>query len=136
MPIGFGRKDHGISSAEAIEIIRGLYPDLHAVTGKHGSGPARYFESASLAAPVGIIDAVSNKFCETCNRVRLTSNGKLKPCLCYDRGVELKPLLRGGASDEDIAETIKNCILDKPEKHCFEDISEISESRLMSQIGG
>ncbi|MBR6351270.1 MAG: GTP 3',8-cyclase MoaA [Firmicutes bacterium] len=136
MPIGFGRKDSGISSAEAIELIRGLYPDIHAVEGKHGSGPARYFESASLAAPVGIIDAVSNRFCETCNRVRLTSTGKLKPCLCYDQGVELAPLLRSGASDEELTEVIRSCIFEKPKQHCFDDISEISENKLMSQIGG
>jgi len=136
MPIGFGRRDSGISSEEAIGIIRSIYPDLKPTDTKQGSGPARYFKSAGLAAPIGIIDAVSNRFCENCNRVRLTSSGKLKPCLCYDQGVELAPLLRGGASDAELSEVIKECIFNKPKQHCFEDISEISESKLMSQIGG
>lgn len=136
MPIGFGRKDRGIPSGEAIELIRSRCPDLHPVDSKQGCGPARYFESASLAAPVGIIDALSHKFCDSCNRVRLTSTGKLKPCLCYDRGIELSPLLRGGASDDELAAVIKECIENKPRQHCFEDISEISEVKLMSQIGG
>ncbi|MBQ1772116.1 MAG: cyclic pyranopterin phosphate synthase MoaA, partial [Clostridia bacterium] len=68
--------------------------------------------------------------------VRLTSTGMLKPCLCFDQGTDLSKLVRGGFSDDEIAEAVRECIYLKPAKHCFASREEITEKRLMSQIGG
>ena len=66
----------------------------------------------------------------------MTSTGCLKPCLCYDTGIELGRMLREGTPDAELLEAIRECILSKPEQHCFEKEDEISEKKLMAQIGG
>ena len=75
------------------------------------------------------------KFCNTCNRIRLTSTGDLKPCLCYGDIYPLKELLKSGTDDE-IREQIKHAIENKPAAHCFEKPEEITEAHQMAQIGG
>ena len=82
--------------------------------------------------------AVSHKFCSECNRIRLTSEGFLKTCLQYDNGVELKTILRGGGTDEDLRRAIGQALAEKPKGHSFEKKTEFTdrEHRGMSQIGG
>ena len=136
MPMGFGKSEAGLSPGEALEMLRAEWPDLSPADLRIGPGPARYYASAALSAPIGIIDAVSNRFCAGCNRVRITSTGHLKPCLCFDEGVDLRPLLRGGADDRELTKAIRGCIYNKPRQHCFDAPQEMTERRLMSQIGG
>ena len=136
MPIGYGKEPDGATPEEARTVIRRSYPDFAESDIRLGTGPARYFQSSKLAAPVGFIEAVSNSFCSSCNRVRLTSTGLLKPCLCFDQGTDLSGMIRGGASDDGITEAIRNCIYMKPAKHCFDSRQGITEKKLMSQIGG
>ena len=83
-----------------------------------------------------MIDAVSHKFCEGCNRVRLTSTGLLKPCLCYEQGTDLKPLLRGGADDVALRDAIEQAVRGKPAAHCFAERQAVTERKNMNQIGG
>lgn len=82
--------------------------------------------------------AVSHKFCDTCNRVRLTSDGFLKTCLQYDYGVYLKSLLEQKASDGILWEAMKTAIEQKPKAHHFDEkkVKSEDEIRGMSQIGG
>ena len=136
MPLGLGRKMEGITGEEALAQLKIMYPDLRETKKALGAGPARYFESAGLKAPVGLIDAVTNKFCTGCNRVRLTSQGILKPCLCYDYGVDLKKLLRQGKTDQEILREIKKAVYENPRGHCFGQSDNITESKMMWQIGG
>lgn len=136
MPIGFGKELEGATPEEARAVIRKSCPDLAESGDRLGTGPAVYYRSSRLSAPVGFIEAVSNRFCSTCNRVRLTSTGMLKPCLCFDHGTDLSGMIRGGMSDEAVTEAIRNCIYMKPAKHCFDAKEEITEKKLMSQIGG
>ena len=136
MPIGYGKEPDGASPEQARAVIRESYPDFSESDIRLGTGPARYYQSSQLAAPVGFIEAVSNSFCSSCNRVRLTSTGLLKPCLCFDRGTDLSGMIRGNASDSDITEAVRRCIYEKPAKHCFESGQGITETKLMSQIGG
>lgn len=135
MPIGHGKDGRFISAKDALRKIRIKYPDLMETDYK-GNGPARYYTSKDLMGKVGIIDAVSEKFCTTCNRVRLTSTGFLKPCLCFDSGTDLRSLLRSEASDDEILEVMKKQIYLKPEGHCFENENAVTEKKMMSQIGG
>ncbi|MBQ6426772.1 MAG: GTP 3',8-cyclase MoaA [Clostridia bacterium] len=136
MPIGYGKELEGATPEEARAVIRESYPDFAESGVRLGAGPARYYSSSRLAAPVGFIEAVSHSFCSSCNRVRLTSTGLLKSCLCFDQGTDLSGMLRGSASDDDIKEAVRNCIYLKPAKHCFDSKEDITETKLMSQIGG
>lgn len=83
------------------------------------------------------ISALSHKFCNQCNRVRLTSTGYLKGCLQYEKGADLKKLLREGCTDEVLAETIRRTIYEKPAGHNFQEKKNGNEEKhMMSQIGG
>ena len=93
-------------------------------------------KSAALLGRIGFIDAVSHKFCAGCNRVRLTSTGQLKPCLCYADSADLRALIRGGCTDEELTETLRAAIYNKPRAHCFDTSTSITEKHAMSQIGG
>ncbi|NRT80021.1 GTP 3',8-cyclase MoaA [Clostridium beijerinckii] len=135
MPIGEGEKIKNVSAKELLRIIQNRYPDLHKVKEKRGNGPAHYYGAKSLLGCLGVIDAVSNSFCSKCNRVRLTSSGQLKPCLCYDDSVDLRKLIREGASDDMLLEVMENAIYQKPRQHKFIE-KNVSENKLMSQIGG
>ncbi len=136
MPMGVGRFERGYDPDAALAELKRVWPDLHAVDARIGSGPAQYYASAALKAPIGFIDAVSHRFCSSCNRVRLTSRGFLKPCLCFDEGADLRALLRSGAADAEILGEIEKCVFNKPRQHCFDSPQDMTESRLMSQIGG
>lgn len=136
MPIGIGASMQGGSPTAALEKLRTVWPDLHPVNERRGNGPAHYYATAALKGRIGLIDAVSHKFCSECNRIRLTSTGYLKPCLCYDIGADLRQLLRGGADDRALADAITRAIHEKPQAHCFDEAKNITEHRIMSQIGG
>lgn len=139
MPIGYGRNFASLSADDALAVIRDAYPDLQpAGREQRGNGPATYFKSARLMGRIGIIAANSHRFCEHCNRMRLTSTGLLKPCLCYDAGIELKPLLRGNRVDVDgaLEQAFRKAVQQKPAGHCFGDVGKITENKCMGQIGG
>lgn len=99
----------------------------------YGNGPASYYRVTGYKIPVGFIEPLHNKFCGVCNRVRLTSVGLLKPCLYSDAGADLKQLLRSGASDDALLDTLHEVIKMKPSGHRFEDSPGIFN---MNQIGG
>lgn len=136
MPIGMGASVSGTSPDRALEALRARWPDLVPTAEKRGNGPAHYYASAALRGRIGFIDAVSHSFCEHCNRVRLTSTGQLKPCLCYDTSTDLRALLRGGAAEDELRQALEKAIYTKPRAHCFANRSGITEQKGMSQIGG
>ena len=121
---------------EVIDRLRAVWPDLAPVQERRGNGPARYYASSGLRGCIGLIEAVSHAFCASCNRVRLTSTGLLKPCLCYETGSDLKPLLRGGADDVALRDAIEQAVQDKPAAHCFAERQAVTERKSMNQIGG
>ena len=107
MPLGAA--DIGAAESvhrEVIDRLHAVWPDLAPFQERRGNGPARYYASSGLRGCIGLIEAVSHAFCASCNRVRLTSTGLLKPCLCYETGTDLKPLLRGGADDATLRDAI------------------------------
>jgi len=106
-------------------------------------GPARMYElkdSSGRKGAVGFISPISHHFCDQCNRLRLTSEGKLRACLLNDKETDLKTLLRNGASDGVIRESIRQTILNKPKGHTLEDDMRKGGKPVcigqMSQIGG
>lgn len=108
---------------------------LQAIATEIGGGPARYWRSAGGQATVGFIDPISQHFCATCNRVRLTVDGNLYLCLGQEHSVALRPLLRAGISDTELQQVIIDAIELKPEKHEFTSKPR-QIMRFMSQTGG
>ncbi|MBI4495299.1 MAG: GTP 3',8-cyclase MoaA [Deltaproteobacteria bacterium] len=82
----------------------------------HG-GPARLFKFPGAAGEVGFISPMSAHFCDSCNRLRLTADGKLRTCLFSDREIDLRPLLRGGGGPEELERKLEEAILNKPLRH-------------------
>ena len=137
MPLGAA--DIGAAESvhrEVIDRLHAVWPDLAPVQERRGNGPARYYASSGLRGCIGLIEAVSHAFCASCNRVRLTSTGLLKPCLCYETGSDLKPLLRGGADDATLRDAIEQAVRGKPAAHCFAERQAVTERKSMNQIGG
>jgi GTP 3',8-cyclase len=100
-----------------------------------GNGPARYFRLQESTGTIGFIAPVSRHFCFSCNRLRLTAEGKLRPCLFSDHEVDLREPLRSGASDRELKEVITQAIQEKPQRHRLIR-GRASEKRLMSKVGG
>lgn len=136
MPIGYGKNMNGVDGDAILRQLKHRYGDLHYVDEKRGNGPAVYYRSKYLKGRIGLIRANSHQFCNTCNRVRLTSDGTVKPCLCYDEGVNLRDLLRNKAPQEAVKQALQRVIYQKPAAHCFGQREDITEHKLMSSIGG
>lgn len=143
MPIGCGREYHGIPSDEILRRLERVYGACAAVDGQDGGGPAQYYAFNGFAGKVGLISPLSHKFCGACRRIRLTAEGRLKLCLHYDAGIELKPLLRQGCGDEEIRARIAEAVWEKPTEHSFESAGGVMpgsgacvDNRKMVQIGG
>lgn len=142
MPIGLGKKCEGVSGKEVLLNLKKKYPGIKPDSTFHGNGPAAYYRIPGFAGSIGFISAVHGRFCESCNRIRLTARGELKPCLCYGNSIDVKKILRSPvyADLEERKEALKNAvkqaISQKPEMHCFEEEGQITEGRQMAQIGG
>ena len=136
MPIGVGKKHKGVSNEEILNIIKKNYADIKEEGRSQKGGPAKYIRIKGAKGRVGFISAVSNCFCEECNRIRLTADGFLKQCLHFNYGVNLRDLIRNGISDEELINVIEENIYNKPEKHLFMKKNTNEEIRLMNQIGG
>ncbi len=136
MPIGCAKGLSPIPNHEIIEQLTGRFGTLQEDSSKHGYGPARYMKPDGFAGSIGFIDAVSHQFCHNCNRVRITPEGILKLCLNHQSGSDLRALLRGGCSDSELTEAIRDAILHKPVEHGFTDVVADREVRNMNQIGG
>jgi len=125
----------------------GQYADLQAVRSRlaeryelvpavmAGGGPARYVQVAGTPLKIGFITPLSQHFCGTCNRVRLSVDGTLYLCLGQDSRFELRPLLRAGASDAELEDAVRQAIAIKPERHEFREKPQ-QIARLMSATGG
>ncbi|MBP5331650.1 MAG: GTP 3',8-cyclase MoaA, partial [Lachnospiraceae bacterium] len=136
MPIGSGKEYVGVSNRELMDKLSIRFGKPERVDAKQGNGPACYRRFPGFKGSIGFISAIHGKFCDSCNRIRLTSSGILKSCLCYDSKLDLLARIRSGATEEELAELICEAIMNKPEAHCFEVPGQISEKRSMSQIGG
>lgn len=140
MPIGYGRQYGGVSGKQVLKKLQEVYPGTFRDVSIHGNGPAAYYRIPEFLGSIGFISAVHGGFCKNCNRIRLTARGELKPCLCYDTGVELKKTLRSGYSEEETGQKIKKniqrAVALKPRMHCFDMAEGITEKRQMVQIGG
>jgi len=100
-----------------------------------GNGPASYYQLPGTKGTIGFITPVSDHFCFKCNRLRLTADGKLLPCLLAGGEIDLRSPLRAGASPEDIRQLILKAVASKPEGHRVSQ-GVVSQTRPMTQVGG
>ena len=136
MPIGYGAAMPCISGPELRQRFARRWPELQPLTeAAFGDGPAVYYTVPGWQGSIGFIAAVHGKFCASCNRVRLTSQGFLRPCLASEAGCDLRALLRSGADDTQLLAAIRETIWAKPREHHFED-SSVPATRGMYRIGG
>ncbi len=140
MPIGAGAMSRGVSNEELYEMIRERFPDAEEDPSVHGNGPAVYIRIPGWKGSIGFISAIHGKFCGTCNRIRLSAQGRLKPCLCYEETADLREILRLEEDPETrrvkLREALAQAIWQKPLQHCFENTEMITEKNRMVKIGG
>ena len=137
MPIGLGKQFDFSSEDSILQGLKERYGEYVPYKKELGNGPGHYYSFDGFKGKIGFISAISHKFCDACNRVRLTAQGYLKTCLQYDIGVDLKKLLRNGAEDEELRKAIEEAICQKPIGHQFGSaLEEHAESHMMAQIGG
>ena len=119
MPIGQGKEKHTLKEAEVKQILCETYGTIRPCVEKLGSGPAYYRKIDGFEGKIGFISAISHKFCSGCNRVRMTADGFLKPCLQYGNGTDVREMLRNGADDSLIEEKMREAVFFKPDGHEF-----------------
>jgi len=100
------------------------------------TGPARYFSFDGAPGVIGFISALTHHFCGDCNRLRLTSDGRLRPCLFSETEIDLKPALRKQSSDKEIERLLSLAIEVKPEGHNINQRNDLYSLKNMSRIGG
>lgn len=135
----FGAKEYDARFLPSDEIIARLsrFAPLLPAESRDGNGPARHFRYEGAKGKLGIISPMSHHFCATCNRLRMTADGKLRTCLFATEETDLKALLRQGVLDDDLFATIREAISRKPERHKLTDGSlRKCISRPMVAIGG
>ena len=138
MPIGAAKDMQTVPNTEVLGMIEERFGRTEEDSGLRGGGPAVYRRAEGFTGRIGFISAVHGKFCGTCNRLRLTSTGELKPCLCYGDVIPLREILRDGEEDKEtrIRERILEAVRIKPTAHCFDRREKITENREMARIGG
>lgn len=140
MPIGFGKEFEPVANEELLAMLKEAFPGMKKDERVHGNGPAVYYRIPGFMGSIGLISAIHGKFCDSCNRIRLTSQGRIKPCLCYGDTVDLKAILDSDLSEEQkdqaLLKGIKEAIAGKPLSHSFENRNRITEEHQMVSIGG
>jgi GTP 3',8-cyclase len=131
---GLWRDDDVLTGAEIRAIIEKRWP-LEPVPAK-ASSTARRFRFVDGAGEVGFVNPVSEPFCSSCDRIRLTADGQLRTCLFSRREWDLKTPLRSGASDDELARELRWAVRHKELKHRINEPGFVPASRSMSQIGG
>ncbi len=140
MPVGSSGMEgvaHYYPAEKILERVQGhCGSELVPVTGGQGAGPARHYQTRDKKMRVGIITAMSQHFCESCNRVRLTAKGDLVLCLGKENSVGLREALRSGATDAELKRLILAAIDKKPERHSFLEADNGAVLHDMSSLGG
>ncbi|HYF78013.1 MAG TPA: GTP 3',8-cyclase MoaA [Symbiobacteriaceae bacterium] len=127
-----------VPAAEMRQRLMDEWEDLEPLRkGVEGNGPAKYWKIPGSQGSVGFISAVTECFCGDCNRIRLSADGKINPCLGHVHEVDLKPFIRNPeASLEQLAAAMGDAILKKPREHNFDDATADFSLRVMHGIGG
>ena len=137
MPLGrdeFWSRDKMVTSAEIRERLSVL-GELKPLSHERMDGPAQVFQLPGAKGAIGFISAITDHFCATCNRLRLTADGKLRPCLLSNQEIDIKGALRSGAGPDELSAIIRRAVMSKPAAHPLERAFPDS-NRPMNMIGG
>ena len=139
MPLGqvntAGKPLEFVASSEISTLLESHYR-LTPLASDKQAGPARYWQLGNTASRLGLISPHSNNFCASCNRLRVTAEGRLLLCLGNEHSISLRDHLRRGDSDNDLAEHILRALSSKPERHIFDQPDEPQILRFMNASGG
>jgi cyclic pyranopterin phosphate synthase len=119
MPLGEGIAFEPLGGEETAALLESRYGKLRPLAGKLGNGPALYYTLEGFAGAVGFINPLSHVFCGSCNRLRLSSRGFLRPCLASPLGLDLRSLIRSGADDRALGQALRAIAARKPAGHHF-----------------
>ena len=138
MPIGRAKEFFPVSGTDVQQRLEQIFGFMSPFEQKLGNGPASYYSLPGFKGKIGFIDAIHHVFCQSCNRVRITADGQLKSCLYHPGTVNLRKMLRGGASNEEFLQTILQQVKNKPLSHLFSknDSNNGADIRCMNEIGG
>ncbi len=123
---------HVVPSAEVLDRAAAAVGGLAPVPGPAGNGPARYWAASGAAGTVGVITPMTHSYCASCNRVRLTADGRLRTCLFGDHEVDLRSPLRAGLP---VAAEVERALREKPAEHGLLQLR-VGGLRALSQVGG
>jgi len=138
MPVGAAKAftpERFLSADQALAALTGLGA-LEELPHLSGDGPAQRFRLPGAAGELGVIHALSNHFCATCNRLRLSAEGRLVPCLFSTQSLDLKPILRGGGDDAALAQALQTAAAMKPRHHQQTRTLAVPSGCAMSRLGG
>jgi cyclic pyranopterin phosphate synthase len=125
-----------VSNEEVVAMLQSAFPEMEPLTDERAS-TSRNFRIPGSQGTVGVINPISHRFCDNCNRLRLTANGRLVPCLADNYEYDLMTPLRDDCSDTDILEHTRAALTHKPVQSDFEGrLSRGGSLRIMAQIGG
>ncbi|MEO5679015.1 MAG: GTP 3',8-cyclase MoaA, partial [Acidimicrobiales bacterium] len=136
MPLDGGHEwgaDRVVPSAEILATLRAVWP-LEPLT--RGSAPAARWRYVDGGGEVGVVGSVTEPFCATCDRIRLSAEGMLRACLFAHREADLRVVLRAGGDDDAVAAAIRSEVGTKWAGHAIGNVSFLPPTRTMSQIGG
>lgn len=140
MPVGTSWELAGgsfVSCGEVKRVIEQALGELRSVAELQGCGPAEYYALPGAKGTIGFIHAMSNHFCATCNRLRLTADGKIRPCLHDQHEVDIRSAIRSGAGDQELKELFHRALALKPASyHAAMGAFSSGSGRGMCQIGG
>ena len=135
MPVGGMREltfEHVVPSAEILDRIARLGALEPSEGPARGNGPAAYYRLAGARGTVGVITPMTHTYCASCNRVRLTANGRLRTCLFGDHEVDLRTPLRAG---QPLAQLFRKALDEKPKEHALLQLK-VGGLRALSEVGG
>jgi cyclic pyranopterin phosphate synthase len=138
MPVGLGKLFTPVPQEKIAARLTERFGPLRPCPGHFGNGPAVYYRPPGFRGKIGFISALSHRFCESCNRVRVTSGGYLKTCLNFRSGLDLRPLQERMVPEEELVGRMERAIMEKPLGHRFYGAAGEyeEETGLMSRIGG
>jgi cyclic pyranopterin phosphate synthase len=139
MPIGANDRWHTeacVTSARVRDIIEREVGPLVPFTAKGSAGPSDNYQIPGARGVIGFISPISKHFCASCRRLRLTADGRIRPCLLSDTEIDIKSPMRGGCSDEELERLLRFSLEIKPERHYVSENPAACSQRIMSRIGG
>jgi cyclic pyranopterin phosphate synthase len=139
MPIGADdrwRRELCVSSDEVRSAIEREFGPLAPFSSGTSAGPSDNYQVPGASGVIGFISPITRHFCGSCRRLRLTADGKIRPCLLSDTELDIKSPLRGGCDDRELERLLRLALEIKPERHYINDTETGCFERTMSKIGG